>query len=552
MATGFEITGVVLGAIPLIIEGIKIYREAAGKTTREGYLRRLRILSVELETEQTILRNTYNSILCDIKATEGPDMNQEIWKEGGALQQRVYERLGASADSFKATAQNMDAVIRELMMKLGLSPGRKIDTSLLSRLKAAWNGSEYDDLIARLRISNQQLSELARQTADLSPKMRSRSQSAIIGLTRELLKNVYNALNSSIRCTCPNRHGVNLQIESYPPSLLRHGDEDKATENILIHAILSFDPSGRNDQATSWQWEEVRIQKSSRDPFETKDSASIQLTRPRPLQKKVASKSSATGALVEMGSLGAVIGKPCYDVVMDDLCQKLGIHQSQPPQDAYGLVVDRASPNNNRFKVSSLLKPQSNDWTPVSLKQVLEHRGVHMGLPHLAFKHKVKLAPILARTVLQLPACTWLPHRLTSDQIVFIQRDSSRILYESVYVLKHLPERPNTSNQPSEQMFDLPPYFSEIQKLFFSLGVLLMEVVLGFPWEIIRASSTASSDLAAAEECLARVQNEGENYFLAIRCCIKFQFEFDEDLDKAQFREEVYEKVVGRLEGNVS
>lgn len=126
MATGIEIAGVVLGAIPLIIEGIKIYREAAGRTTREGYPGPLRNFPVELETEQTILRSTYNRILCDIKATEGPDMNMEIWKEGSTLQQRVYERLGSSADSFKATAQNMDAVIQELMGKLGLSLGGKV------------------------------------------------------------------------------------------------------------------------------------------------------------------------------------------------------------------------------------------------------------------------------------------------------------------------------------------------------------------------------------------------------------------------------------------
>lgn len=79
-----------------------------------------------------------------------------------------------------------------------------------------------------------------------------------------------------------------------------------------------------------------------------------------------------------------------------------------------------------------------------------------------------------------------------------------------------------------------------------------MEVVLGVPWASIRALSTASSDLAVAEKGLAGVQNEDEHYYLAIRCCIKFQFEFEEGLEKTQFREEVYEKVVGLLEGNMS
>lgn len=289
--------------------------------------------------------------------------------------------------------------------------------------------------------------------------MRLRSQGAINGLSRKLLTNVYNALDNSIQCSCPNPHGVNLQLESHPHCLLKHGEENMASESILIYAVLSFDPSGHNEQGTAWQWDEVRIQKSRRDPSETKDLASIQLTRPRRLQKKVAPKSSATGAIAAMGGVGAAIGKPCDNMVMYDLCQKIGNPQGQQPQDAFGLVVDRASPHGDRFKISSLLKTQSNDWTPVSLKQVLQHHGVYTGIPHLSFKHKVKLATLLARSVLQLPARSWLPQKLTSDEIVFIQRDSSPTLYESVYVLKRLPER--TISIPwDEQIFDLPPHYS--------------------------------------------------------------------------------------------
>lgn len=132
MATGFEIAGVVLGTIPLIIEGIKLYRDVAGKSTRRGFLIRLETLTVELDAEHMILKNTRDIILYDIKAstsidvTGGSSLGLDNWKEGGTLHQRVEERLGSSASSFRNTAQNMEIVINELMAKLGMDKSGKV------------------------------------------------------------------------------------------------------------------------------------------------------------------------------------------------------------------------------------------------------------------------------------------------------------------------------------------------------------------------------------------------------------------------------------------
>ncbi|KAK6850023.1 hypothetical protein PG995_013856 [Apiospora arundinis] len=249
--------------------------------------------------------------------------------------------------------------------------------------------------------------------------------------------------------------------------------------------------------------------------------------------------------------MGATIGKPTDNVLLFDLCETVGSAQSHPPQDEYGYLLDRSTADECRLKVSPVQHGQDNDWTPVNLKDVLLRRGE--SIPRLAFKHKVKLAPLLARSLLQLSSSSWLPNNLTSEHIVFIRRSSTAHFYDSVYILKCLPEKSSEQPPHIEPKFGLPIDYTEEEKRLFSLGVLLMELVLGSTWESIRNSATASFDVDVAEECLPRIQAEGDHYYRAIKCCIKFEFvEPEANLDKAPFRQEVYDKVVGLLEENLS
>ncbi|KAK8113381.1 hypothetical protein PG984_013907 [Apiospora sp. TS-2023a] len=533
MATGFEIAGVVLGAIPMIIEGIKLYRNIAGKSTRKGFLMTLETLTVELDTEHMILKNTCDIILYDIKAstsikaTGGTSLDLESWKEGGSLHCKIEERLGSSASSFRNTAQNMVKVIDELMLKLG-----------------------YDDLIARLGRSNQRLLDLTHQSAELAPKTRQKARGSIIWLARGLLSSVYNALNNSLSCACTEPHGVNLQLENYPSSLLKHGDEEKAANEIRVHAVLSFDPPWYQSRCAAWHWEEIQIQKSGLKYPQTQDSSSIQLTKPRRLRWKEKAKDPSTECLVGMGAVQAVSGSPSDARLLLNLCERLGSAQNLQPRDTHGYLLDPFTTDGCRLQVLSVHQSHDNDWTPVSLKEVLLRRGER--IPSLRFKHKVRLAPVLARSLLQLASSSWLPGDLTSEDIVFIQRPSAATLYDCVYVSRRLPKWPSLYQLKNERKFDLPSDYTEDEERVFSLGVLLMELVLGATWESLRDSATSRSDIDVAEECLPRVQIEGDHYYRAIKCCIRIEFESDADLDKATFRQDVYDKVVGLLEDNHS
>ncbi|KAK7936025.1 hypothetical protein PG985_001520 [Apiospora marii] len=536
----------------MIIEGIKLYREVAGKNTRRGFLMRLETLTVELDAEYMILKNTRDIILYDIKAstsvafTGGSGLGLENWKEGGNLHQRVEERLGSSANSFRQTAQQMEAVIIELMAKLGMDKAGKACPSLFPFLI-------YIPLanLCRLGRSNQRLRDLTQQSAELAPKTRSKTRGRLISLTRGLLSNVYNALSGSLSCTCTRSHGVNLQLENYPTSVLKHGDEDMATEGIAVHAVLSFDPPWHQCKCASWRWEEVQIQKSALQFSLTPDLQSIQLTKPSRLRRKERSKECSTEVLISKKNVAVEVGSPSDSDLLFNLCETFRSTQEVQPQAPYGYVLDRSTAGGCRLRISSLCHGE-DDWTPFTLKDILLRRGER--IPRLAFKHKVKLAPILARTLLQLSPSSWLPAVLTSEHIIFIRRPTVATFYDCVYVSKSLPERPPSAYKMNcERKFDLPSDYTEDEGRLFSLGILLMELVLGATWESIRDSATSSSDIDVAEECLSRVQAEGDHYYRAIKCCIEFEFlEPEADLDKAPFRQEVYDKVVGLLEDNLS
>ncbi|KAK7963561.1 hypothetical protein PG988_010535 [Apiospora saccharicola] len=234
-----------------------------------------------------------------------------------------------------------------------------------------------------------------------------------------------------------------------------------------------------------------------------------------------------------------------------NLCERLG-RQIMQPRDTYGYLLDRFTTHECRLQVSSIHQSHVNDWTLISLKDVFLGRGEQ--IPSLRFKHKVRLAPVLARSLLQLSPSSWLPDNLTSEHIVFIQRPSSATtFYDCVYISKCLPESRRSHKQKQERKLDLPFDYTKDEERLFYLGVLLMELVLGATWESIRNSATSSSDVDVAEECLPRIQAQGDHYYHAIRSCIKFEFlEPESDLDKAPFRQEVYDKVVGLLDDNLS
>ncbi|RSL66724.1 hypothetical protein CEP54_003556 [Fusarium duplospermum] len=117
--SGFEIAGIVLGTIPLVISALEKY--GAGLSTLQRfrkYKRELQSLIRNLETERIKLENVCEKLLIGlvpysrIEAFTNNSMG-DLWREEEPLR-KIQVRLGKSFKSFEATISHLKTTIDEM------------------------------------------------------------------------------------------------------------------------------------------------------------------------------------------------------------------------------------------------------------------------------------------------------------------------------------------------------------------------------------------------------------------------------------------------------
>jgi len=128
-----EVAGLVLAAIPILIEGIKAYSK--GVSTVTVFLRYqipLEDLAQVLGAEQTIYRNICNQLLQGLvdnkrKAELLQNPGGNAWRDP-ELQAGLEERLSTSYDAFNRTVKSMGAAMEEIKKLLKLNSKGKVVT----------------------------------------------------------------------------------------------------------------------------------------------------------------------------------------------------------------------------------------------------------------------------------------------------------------------------------------------------------------------------------------------------------------------------------------
>jgi hypothetical protein len=132
--SGFEVAGVVLGGVPVIVSALKLYIEGASTLQRwRFYTRELKSLIRSLETEQTKLQNVYERLLVDIvPATKIEEMIHDpfgpLWMEEASAT-KIHQRLWRSAKVFHDNVLDMSDAIEEMKKKLDLDADGKVCSS---------------------------------------------------------------------------------------------------------------------------------------------------------------------------------------------------------------------------------------------------------------------------------------------------------------------------------------------------------------------------------------------------------------------------------------
>jgi hypothetical protein len=130
-----EVAGLVLAAIPILIEGIKAYSK--GVSTVTVFLRYqipLEDLAQVLGAEETIYRNICNQLLQGLvdnkrKAELLQNPGGNAWRDP-ELQAGLEERLSTSYDAFNRTVKSMEAAMEEIKKLLKLNSKGKVITSM--------------------------------------------------------------------------------------------------------------------------------------------------------------------------------------------------------------------------------------------------------------------------------------------------------------------------------------------------------------------------------------------------------------------------------------
>jgi hypothetical protein len=133
--SGFEIAGVVLGSIPIVVSALEYYVKGLGILQNfHSYKRLLKSLILALKTEHINLQNICEKLLVGIAPqtcieTMIRDPFGKLWGEEG-INNKLRLRLWTSISIFDERVQDMKLAIEEMMGRLDIGPGVEVSDML--------------------------------------------------------------------------------------------------------------------------------------------------------------------------------------------------------------------------------------------------------------------------------------------------------------------------------------------------------------------------------------------------------------------------------------
>ncbi|KAI0869698.1 hypothetical protein GGS24DRAFT_146552 [Hypoxylon argillaceum] len=591
--SGFEVVGVVLGTIPLLISALEHYER--GIKTIQIMRRRAKVmhsLATALSTEQTILRNTCETLLGGI--IDPKDMKPLLAEPFGPLWQDpdtkalVERRLDHTLKDFEALVHSMNEAVEEIRSKLRLGPAFeiRIDDRPISKgdmIKIALQFSTHEESLKQLADINQKLDLMMTGNLRNEPYRKAPSQEKLFKLLQAVSRSIYNALRSSLSCTCAPSHGVGFSLPS-PRVTERALDEEALVKRLTFHLVMANTPQNFKGKAPlSWVWDELVLQlteiptkaptstvfpvstdivgrkpKSGRVRFVEQDTTTPAAHAPSLLSRS----ESATGPSFNVSyqiiagpvrHISPLVPETRQLVLLKDICRTLsGKRPDAEFQEPYGYLLDETTQSRQTFEVSPFRSSYNSDQcNTVHLKDVFSqsHRPSLARLYHIA--------ATAASSVLFMHNTLWMPTKLTITDVFLISRDG-KIDFDEIYLAK-------------KSLYDLggstivPNYNptneeTGVSTLYY-LGILLMEVMLWKPvhefWddEGIDLSAVPPEDIfdyttakgfTRIEGILKRIEwSSSPEFKNAVEHCIKCDLAASNlSLDDDTFRQAIYNDIV--------
>ncbi|KAM5517801.1 hypothetical protein FOXYSP1_08586 [Fusarium oxysporum f. sp. phaseoli] len=576
--SGFEVAGIVLGSIPIVVSALQCYMNGLGTLQNfRSYKRILKSLILTLKTEHVNLQNICEKLLTGIAPqTRIEEMIRDpfgdLWREEEIFN-KLRLRLWSSLQVFDDRVQDMREAIEEMMEKLNVGTDGKVGgcnqlcTSANSK-QAEWTESSsikkqfkrvtyilqksnHEEVLTRIRDGVSALQRLAVLNTDLESQRKSRSQGRLNKLVNGMLSGIYQALRSTMTCKCSGLHDVGLRLT--PPSctvIPEDEDEDVIKELQFRLAVSYLTTSSAN---TSKQWNEILLKskedsKTSTVSF-TAQSASISR---KTVGFAVPSTTSSTNSqqaqtvIIESAlsnlTLNTLrtISEPVCSKHISNLCEAMQTMGKKKQGERCGHIQHCYMTETQKYDVYTLeCLGSCDEWSLVPLKQVLQD-------PALLYGDKLRLAWMISCGVLQMQGTPWVADIPRSEDI-FIAQKGGVHQFQHVFVLKHFPEYPrvNASVSPTN------PFM-------LYLGILLIELILGQSIANLDSPQTQTLepglprhilDYEAANKLLGRVMmTGGSGYYNAVERCLRSDMQIGTSGNSCCFQGDVISGVLDPLE----
>ncbi|KAI5777397.1 hypothetical protein EDC01DRAFT_732469 [Geopyxis carbonaria] len=226
--SGFEIAGVVLGAFPILLEGLKFYVAEAGLVrTLWRPERALRRLCTDARLESANLQNTIEDLFANsVDESELKKLRSGEGWDDPDIQAKLLDRLAKPylVNAFIETLHLMNEDLEFLLRKLQIERTRETGThgpislNRWGEIKTILSMDELKDAIAQLDRHNRKLESLARSrqlatTSAVTSKTFPVKQFAAVRNHAMNLHRIFFKRLSEPNCKCGNPHYASLQLE---------------------------------------------------------------------------------------------------------------------------------------------------------------------------------------------------------------------------------------------------------------------------------------------------------------------------------------------------
>ncbi|KAJ4363334.1 hypothetical protein N0V95_001107 [Ascochyta clinopodiicola] len=440
--SGIEIAGLVLGCLPLLIQGIESYNEGLDpiksfmRWDKElpQCIRKLR--NQHVHYSQTI-RILLEPITADVELAEmmtDPGSSQ-LWKDKD-MATKLQDRLQESYHAYQGTIGDIERITKQIASKLDLDRAnelvvfpcvmltfQQLKRNDLEALLAAnpKKGRDKFEFTKRVRfgMSKKTIKALLEELNDCNRELeRFTEKSEKIETYRKAAKPSFAArlqriqgyalnVHTSLRwcCSCKNTHRTSLRLE--PRGNLYASGMKTSNANKTCFTVSFSSLTADTDVPWTWQAAEINI--------EEEDASLSPMSSPKPRMTKSVSFSSPPPY-----SLSDPVADPSQSLQeVKDLCAS--IQQLQNTTSRIGLSLDTKKKLRGVYTVdaSEKLTPPSD---LVSLEDLLDRRPTNNGRrAKLSKKERYSLALTLASSVLYLNSTPWLTNQWAAKDIRFHQ-----------------------------------------------------------------------------------------------------------------------------------